>query len=79
MNKELYDRNTQLTELSEGLKIQLKEMESYLDKYKKKCKKYSRTIEEIPHREEMETLIKKNSELQQENSMLKEEIRCLKF
>lgn len=79
MNKELYDRNTQLTELSEGLKIQLKEMENYLDKYKKKCKKYSKTIEEIPHREEMEGILKKNSELQQENNTLKEEIRCLKF
>lgn len=79
MNKELYDRNTQLTELSEGLKIQLKEMENYLDKYKKKCKKYSRTIEEIPHREEMEGMMKKNTELLQENNMLKEEIRCLKF
>lgn len=45
MNKELFDRNTQLTELSEGLKIQLKEMENYLDKYKRKCKKYSKTIE----------------------------------
>lgn len=59
--------------------IQLKEMENYLEKYKRKCKKYSRTIEEIPNREEMERMIKKNSELQQENNMLKEEIRCLKF
>jgi hypothetical protein len=44
INKELCDRNTHLGEQYEGLKIQSREVEGYLDRYKKKCRKYSKIL-----------------------------------
>ena len=52
VNKELVERNTTLGEQCEGLKIQLREIEAVTDKYRRRCRKYSKAVEQQDDRVE---------------------------